>query len=65
MIDDTLYDAFGQRRQISTMYTQCLNQYHVVMEVSPGFQKRPGDLKDIYIRSAQGGAVPLTAFTSH
>jgi multidrug efflux pump len=61
MIDDTLYDAFGQR-QISTIYTQ-LNQYHVVMEVSPGFQKRPGDLKDIYIRSLQGGAVPLTAFT--
>ena len=61
MIDDTLYDAFGQR-QISTIYTQ-LNQYHVVMEVSPGFQKRQGNLKDIYIHSAQGGAVPLTAFT--
>ncbi|MBO0862438.1 MAG: efflux RND transporter permease subunit [Chloracidobacterium sp.] len=48
MIDDTLYDAFGQR-QISTIFTQ-LNQYHVVMEVKPEFQKDPGSLKDIYIR---------------
>ena len=39
MIDDTLYDAFGQR-QISTMFTQ-LNQYHVVLEVEPEFQTQP------------------------
>ena len=40
MIDDTLYDAFGQR-QVSTMFTQ-LNQYHVVLEVEPQFQQNPG-----------------------
>ena len=41
-IDNTLYDAFGQR-QVSTMFTQ-LNQYHVVMEVSPDFQTDPSTL---------------------
>jgi multidrug efflux pump len=60
MIDDALYDAFGQR-QVSTMYTQ-LSQYHVVLEVLPEFQKRPQDLDHIYVRSAQSGAVPLSAF---
>ncbi|HEV2206270.1 MAG TPA: efflux RND transporter permease subunit, partial [Candidatus Acidoferrales bacterium] len=50
MIDQTLYDAFGQR-QITTLYTQ-LNQYHVVLEVMPQFQQTPGDLHNIYIRSA-------------
>ena len=60
MIDDALYDAFGQR-QISTIFTQ-LNQYHVVMEVQPRFQKNPGDLHDIYIRSPQSGPVPLDTF---
>jgi multidrug efflux pump len=49
-IDQTLYDAFGQR-QVSTMFTQ-LNQYHVVLEVLPGFLKDPRDLHDIYIRTA-------------
>jgi multidrug efflux pump len=49
MIDDTLYDAFGQR-QVSTMYTQ-LNQYHVVMEVAPQFWQNPETLRDIYVRS--------------
>jgi multidrug efflux pump len=62
-IDNTLYDAFGQR-QISTMYTQ-LNQYHVVMEVLPKFQKKPTDLHDIYVKSAAGGQVPLSAFTHY
>jgi multidrug efflux pump len=61
MIDDALYDAFGQR-QISTIYTQ-LNQYHVILEVLPEFQKRPTDLKDIYVRAANGGPVPLNTFT--
>ena len=42
MIDDTLYDAFGQR-QVSTMFTQ-LNQYHVVLEVKPQFRQQPEDL---------------------
>ena len=48
LIDDTLYDAFGQR-QISTMFTQ-LNQYRVVLEAQPQFQDSPEDLRDIYIR---------------
>ncbi len=50
MIDETLYDAFGQR-QVSTLYTQ-LNQYHVVLETMPDFQKDPAKLQDIYVRSA-------------
>jgi len=61
MIDDALYDAFGQR-QISTIFTQ-LNQYHVVQEVLPLFQKTPHDLNDIYIRSATGGPVALGTFS--
>jgi multidrug efflux pump len=61
LIDDTLYDAFGQR-QISTMFTQ-LNQYRVVLEVDPKFRRRPRDLDQIYIHSASGGQVPLSAFT--
>ncbi len=61
MIDDTLYDAFGQR-QISIMFTQ-LNQYHVILEVDPRFQQRPGDLHDLYVPSNTGGEVPLSAFT--
>ena len=50
MIDDALYDAFGQR-QISTLFTQ-LNQYHVVLEALPEFQRNPAKLSDIYVRSA-------------
>ena len=61
MIDDTLYDAFGQR-QVSTMFTQ-LNQYHVVLEVKPGFQQSPEVLKDIYVRSVNGSQVRLSTFT--
>ena len=61
MIDQTLYDAFGQR-QISTLFTQ-LNQYHLILEALPDFQQKPIDLEHIYIRSALGGAVPLSAFT--
>jgi len=62
-IDNTLYDAFGQR-QISTMFTQ-LNQYHVVLEVAPEFQRDPRELDDIYLRSTSGGQVPLSAFTHY
>jgi multidrug efflux pump len=62
MIDDTLYDAFGQR-QISTIFTQ-LNQYHAVLEVDPSFQRDPTDLHNLYVRSASGGQVPLSAFTT-
>jgi multidrug efflux pump len=49
-IDNTLYDAFGQR-QINTQYTQ-LNQYHVILETDPRFQSDPNKLNDIYIQSA-------------
>jgi multidrug efflux pump len=60
-IDNTLYDAFGQR-QVSTMFTQ-LNQYHVVLEVNPQFQQDPEQLKNIYVKSSTGQQVPLSAFT--
>jgi multidrug efflux pump len=68
-IDNTLYDAFGQR-QVSTIFTQ-LNQYHVVMEVDPQFQQDPNSLKSIYVKSSQATTapgqpppqVPLSAFT--
>jgi multidrug efflux pump len=61
MIDNTLYDAFGQE-QVSTMYTE-LNQYHVVMEVDPKFWQSPRGLNDIYLRSTNSGQVPLSAIT--
>jgi multidrug efflux pump len=59
-IDDTLYDAFGQRL-VSTMFTQ-LNQYHVVLEVAPEFRHNPTDLSGIYVHSANGPEVPLSSF---
>ena len=61
MLDDALYDAFGQR-QVSTMFTQ-LNQYRVVLEAHPGQYQRPEDLQNIYVRSGSGGSVPISAFT--
>jgi len=60
-IDDTLYDAFGQR-QVSTIFTQ-LNQYHVVLEVNPQFQQNPDSLKSIYVKSSNGAQVPLSSFS--
>jgi multidrug efflux pump len=78
-IDNTLYDAFGQR-QVSTIFTQ-LNQYHVILEVLPSFATTPADLKDIYIRpstvtpnagaptangaavTTSGAPVPISTFT--
>jgi multidrug efflux pump len=48
-IDNTLYDAFGQR-QINTMYTQ-LNQYHVILEAGPQFQQDPNTLQNLYIQA--------------
>jgi multidrug efflux pump len=78
-IDNTLYDAFGQRL-VSTIFTQ-LNQYHVVLEVMPNFAKTPEALNDIYIRpssttpntgapsanaataTTSGTPVPISAFT--
>ena len=52
-IDNTLYDAFGQR-QINTLYTE-LNQYHVILETDPRFQLNPAMLRDIYIQASSGG----------
>jgi multidrug efflux pump len=78
-IDNTLYDAFGQR-QVSTIFTQ-LNQYHVILEVLPNFAATPANLRDIYIRpsvvsqnagapsangasvATSGAPVPLSTFT--
>jgi multidrug efflux pump len=78
-IDNTLYDAFGQR-QVSTIFTQ-LNQYHVILEVLPNFALTPDSLKDIYIRpssvaansgaptangaavTTSGAPVPMSTFT--
>ena len=60
-IDDTLYDAFGQR-QVSTIFTQ-LNQYHVVLEVGQQFQNDPSDLSSIYVKSSTGQQVPLSTFS--
>jgi multidrug efflux pump len=60
-IDDTLDDAFGQR-QVSTIFTQ-RNQYHVVLEVAPKFQRNPSSLNNIYVRSSNGTQVPLSTFT--
>jgi multidrug efflux pump len=61
LIDDTLYESFGQSI-VSTMYTP-LNQYYVVMEVAPQYSQGPQGLNDIYVQSANGGIVPLSAIT--
>ncbi|CAE6752871.1 MAG: multidrug efflux RND transporter permease subunit [Nitrospira sp.] len=60
VVTDTLYDAFGQR-QVSTMFTQ-LNQYRVILEVMPEFQKGPEALQALEVRGS-GGSVPLNVFT--
>jgi multidrug efflux pump len=62
MIDQTLYDAFGQR-EVDTIYTQ-LNQYHVVLETMPGFQDNPNDLNNIYVRSAVASSAASTSSSS-
>jgi multidrug efflux pump len=59
LLDNTLYDAFGQR-PVSVMYT-ALNQYQVIMEAAPQYWENPEGLKDIYIKSSNGGEVPLSA----
>jgi hydrophobe/amphiphile efflux-1 (HAE1) family protein len=61
-IDDTLYDAFGQR-QVSIIFTQ-LNQYRVILEVQPGFQSQPDVLDKIYVKSSKGQLVRLSAFAT-
>jgi hydrophobe/amphiphile efflux-1 (HAE1) family protein len=62
-IDNTLYDAFGQR-QVSTIYTQ-LNQYHVVQEVDSAFRDSTDAIQGLYVRSSNGTQVPLSAFTHY
>ncbi len=59
-IDDTLYDAFGQRI-VSTIFTQ-LNLYRVILEVRPEDRESPDALARIYVRSVNGDAVPLSSF---
>jgi multidrug efflux pump len=61
LIDNTLYDAFGQR-PVSTMYTS-LNQYFVVMEAAPQYWQNPNILSRIYVDSPSGQHVPLSAFS--
>ena len=61
-IDDTLYDAFGQR-QVATIFTQ-LNQYRVILEVNPQFQQSPESLDKIYVKSTMGLMIPLTTFAT-
>ena len=61
MLDDALYDAFGQR-QISTIYTD-LNQYHVILQNNPSMAGGPDALNQVFLRSASGGSVPLSAIT--
>jgi hydrophobe/amphiphile efflux-1 (HAE1) family protein len=62
-IDSTLSDAFGQK-QVSTTYMP-LNQYHVVMEVSPEYSMNPDALNNIYVKSTSGAEVPLSAVTHY
>ncbi len=58
-IDNTLYDAFGQR-QVSTLYKQ-YNQHHVILEVEPSYLRDPSSLNQIYVRSTNGVQVPLAS----
>jgi multidrug efflux pump len=60
-IDNTLYDAFGQRF-VSQVYTQ-MNEYHATMEVAPDFQQNPDALNQIYVNSSKGAQVPISTFT--
>jgi len=62
VVNDTLNDAFGQR-QISTIYAQA-NQYRVILEATPEFQRDPTWLTKFYVTSLNGSQVPLGSFTS-
>ncbi|HWF07918.1 MAG TPA: multidrug efflux RND transporter permease subunit [Bryobacteraceae bacterium] len=63
LIDNTLYDAFGQR-QVSTMYSS-LNQYHVVMEAAPEFWQNPKFLDQVWVTAPGGQQVPLSALAQY
>ncbi len=58
-IDNTLYDAYGQA-QVATFFTQ-INQYRVVLDVKPGFQQSPDQVKDLYVKGLNGAQIPLNA----
>ncbi len=60
-IDDTIYDAFGQR-QVTQYFTQ-INSYHVILEVLPGLVSDPATLNRLYVRAANGATVPLSALS--
>jgi len=61
VIDNTLYDAFGQR-QVAQYFTQ-LNSYHVILEITPALQADPDSLNKLYVKSATSGQqVPLSTF---
>lgn len=60
-IDETLYDAFGQR-EISTI-DEPLNQYHIIMEAAPQYWRDPSALRYIYVHGVNGTEVPLSSFT--
>jgi hydrophobe/amphiphile efflux-1 (HAE1) family protein len=60
-VDNTLYDAFGQRH-VAQLFTT-LNSYYVILEVNPSFQLGPFALNRIYVRSSTGSMVPLSQFT--
>jgi multidrug efflux pump subunit AcrB len=62
-LDDTLYDAFGQR-QVSTIFTQ-LNLYRVILEVDPAHQQNPVALRSIHVRSPSGSPVPLAVLAHY
>ncbi|MEA3149910.1 MAG: hydrophobic/amphiphilic exporter (mainly bacteria), family, partial [Gammaproteobacteria bacterium] len=61
-VDNTLYDAFGQRH-VAQLFTT-LNTYYVILEVDPSFQSGPYALNRIYVRSSSGSMVPLSQFTT-
>ncbi|HEY7943085.1 MAG TPA: multidrug efflux RND transporter permease subunit [Casimicrobiaceae bacterium] len=63
LIDTTLNDAFGQH-QVSTIYS-ALNQYHVVMEAAPEYWQSPSALDHVYVSTAKGAQVPLSAFAHY
>jgi multidrug efflux pump len=60
-IDDTLYNAYGQR-QISTIFTE-LNQYRVILSVKPDFSQSPDRMQSLYLRGTSGAKVPLSAIS--
>jgi len=62
VIDDTLYDAFGQR-QVSTVYKR-YNQHHVILEVNPNYLESPDSLQKIFVKSSSGKMVPLAALAT-